>query len=100
MLNLTVTTVTCCYFFLGLYSREREYNRLDNGSLATGAEKKNTTERKTNTKNSQDKVVKPVPCTGMSWMNLLIQEQMLDKAVEMGNGIRLASDPFKMCMVF
>lgn len=34
-------------------------------------------------------------------MNLLKQEQeMLDKAVEMGNGIRLASDPFKMCMVF
>lgn len=69
-------------------------------SLATGAEIKNTTERKTNEK-SQDKVVKPVPCTGMSRMNLLKQEQeMLDKAVEMGNGIRLASDPFKMCMVF
>ncbi len=34
-------------------------------------------------------------------MNFLKQEQeMLDKAVEMGNGIRLASDPFKMCMVF
>lgn len=52
-------------------------------------------------KKSQDKIVKPVPCTGMSQMNLLKQEQeMLDKAVEMGNGIRLASDPFKMCMVF
>jgi len=53
-----------------------------------------------NKKKRQDKVVKPVPCTGMSWMNLLKHEQMLDKAVEMGNGIRLASDPFKMCMVF
>lgn len=55
---------------------------------------KNTTTEKT-------KVIKPVPCTGMSRINLLKQEQeMLDKAAEMGNGIRLASDPFKMCMVF
>lgn len=62
--------------------------------------KKHNRKKNKHKKNSQDKVVKPVPCTGMSWMNLLIQEQMLDKAVEMGNGIRLASDPFKMCMVF
>lgn len=51
-------------------------------------------------KRKQSKVIQPVPCTGMSRINLLKQEQMLDKAAEMGNGIRLASDPFKMCMVF
>lgn len=64
-------------------------------------EKNQHNRKQTNQQTNENEVVKPVPCTGMSWMNLLKQEQeMLDKAVEMGNGIRLASDPFKMCMVF